>query len=470
MNSPSTARSQLAAFAIVAAPGVVAVVALVAFGVVNWLYGLLAIVFVLVVLGVILRRHFLRIEALRHDVEALGRNEPDAVAALAHATTPLLSPGIESAVAEAARRQLADRKQLETVVAGNEAILNGLPDPLVMLDRSRRIVRANPAAARLFGDNLAGRDLTEVLRGPALLEAVDEVLAGRSGRSVEFSVPGRLDLFFRANVTPLPNPGPDGTVAILSLHDMTGVRRAEQLRADFVANASHELRPPLASLLGFIETLSGPARDDEEARGRFLGIMHEQAWRMTRLIEDLLSLSRIEMQEHNSPTGRAELDHILRSVAEGLELKAREKDMTIAVECPEAAVLLGDRDELAQVFQNLMDNAVKYGHGGTAITVTAAPCTAASKRLGRDALAISVSDRSDGIAREHLARLTERFYRVDAARSRQLGGTGLGLAIVKHIVSRHRGTLEIDSTPGEGSTFTVYLPVAGSGSRGVAAE
>ena len=198
--------------------------------------------------------------------------------------------------------------------------------------------------------------------------------------------------------------------------------------------------------------------------------MEQQGQRMARLIEDLLSLSRIEMQEHNPPTGRVDLGRLLRGVVSTLQIKASEKDMTVAVEAERVPPVIGNQDELAQVFQNLIDNAVKYGQPGTAVTVAVGPSKAGTSRLGHEAVAVSVTDRSDGIPREHLGRLTERFYRVDTARSRQLGGTGLGLAIVKHIVSRHRGALDIKSEVGRGSTFTVYLRAAAKDARNVAAE
>jgi two-component system phosphate regulon sensor histidine kinase PhoR len=246
-----------------------------------------------------------------------------------------------------------------------------------------------------------------------------------------------------------------------ALRDIAAARRSDRMRADFVANASHELRTPLASLLGFVETLRGPARDDEAARDRFLAIMHEQATRMARLIDDLLSLSRIEMNEHVPPTGRVELGEALRRVAETLQQKAAARGMRIEVAVPAGLPpAIGDADELAQLFQNLVDNAIKYGRPETPVRV-------AARRADRPlpgaeaAVAVSVADEGEGIAREHLPRLTERFYRVDTARSRAAGGTGLGLAIVKHIVGRHRGALEIASERGRGSTFTVRLPAAG---------
>jgi two-component system phosphate regulon sensor histidine kinase PhoR len=247
---------------------------------------------------------------------------------------------------------------------------------------------------------------------------------------------------------------------VLALHDITQLKRAEQMRADFIANASHELRTPLATLIGFIETLRGPAREDEEARERFLAIMHEQASRMTRLVEDLLSLSRIELNEHVMPKGTVELGSLLRHLAESLELHAAERGMQIRLALPSnLPAVLGDRDELAQVFQNLVDNAIKYGRPGSEITVSAdtEQRNFAGNTGSTPFVSIAVRDCGEGIAREHLSRLTERFYRVDTARSREMGGTGLGLAIVKHILNHHRGFLEVESTVGTGSVFTVFL-------------
>jgi two-component system phosphate regulon sensor histidine kinase PhoR len=223
------------------------------------------------------------------------------------------------------------------------------------------------------------------------------------------------------------------------------------MRADFVANASHELRTPLASLVGFVETLRGPAREDGEARDRFLAIMAEQTGRMRRLVEDLLSLSRIEQREHEPPTGRVEVGPLLSGLVEMLEMKARPRQVALTLEvAPDLPAVPGDRDELAIAFQNLIDNAVKYTRPGTAVKVKA------NRQDG--GVQLVVHDQGEGIAAEHLPRLTERFYRVDTARSRQMGGTGLGLAIVKHVLNRHRGRLMVESAVGEGSTFTVLLP------------
>ncbi len=435
-------RAVLPAAALTAAPGLLVLAALAAAGVLDWVYALAGA-------AIVVTGGFLTAKA----ADKAGRRP---------------KTDLDAALAATIRSGEAEREQLRALVAGNEAVLASLPDPLVMLDRRRRIVQTNAAADKLFGSALAGRALTDVLRSPALVSAADAVLSGAQHESVEFTVPGGLEQYFQANVAGLPAPAPDGTVAIVSLHDLTGTKRAEQMRADFVANASHELRTPLSSLLGFIETLSGPARNDEAARLRFLPIMDQQAQRMSRLIEDLLSLSRIEMQEHSPPTGRTDLKRVLRSVASSLEHKARDKNMSIEVAADDPPPVVGDQDELAQVFQNLIDNAVKYGRAETQVAVTAAASKAASARLGRKAVAVTVSDRGEGIEREHLPRLTERFYRVDTARSRQLGGTGLGLAIVKHIVSRHRGALEIKSQVGSGSTFAIYLPAAADRGNGAA--
>ncbi len=414
----------------------------------------------LIALGV--RWHLRRVATLRHAIEALG-GDIEAPLPPAHAHRTPLCPGLDLAVAEMARERRRQRRDLQEMVASGEAILAATPDPLLLLGEDGRIVRANPAAVDVFGGPLSGRDLPSVLRNPALLSAVDEVLRGEAGRIVEFALPGPVPRHYGAHLARLPAPAADGTVAILALHDITTMKRIEQMRADFVANASHELRTPLTSLLGFIETLQGVAREDTAARERFLGVMREQAERMSRLVKDLLSLSRIELHEHTPPHGSVDVAALLRSVAGTLEPQAREKEMTFIFDAQDVPPVAGDADGLAQVFQNLIDNAIKYGHPGSDIRLTTRPAAAgsiAARRLGKPGVVVTVADRGEGIAREHLPRLTERFYRVDTARSHKLGGTGLGLAIVKHILNRHRGLLDIDSVVGEGTTITAILPLA----------
>jgi len=342
---------------------------------------------------------------------------------------------------------------LEIELTGSNAVIAALPDPLILVNERREVVRQNAAATALLGTHVLRRDLAVAIRQPALLAAVDAVLTGGPGRLVEFDLASPIERHLSARIDPLPARTEDGVVLLVSLHDLTSVKRAEQMRADFVANASHELRTPLSTLVGFIETLQGPAADDEEARVKFLAIMQQQASRMARLVEDLLSLSRIEMNEHLPPTTPIGVVNVLRHVGQTLEMKAAARRMTIDYDIDdEQAQVVGDADELAQLFQNLIDNAIKYSKPDTAITIGVRP----SRRF-RDGVAIQVRDRGEGIARTHLPRLTERFYRVDTARSREMGGTGLGLAIVKHIINRHRGQLEIDSEIGEGTVFTVHL-------------
>jgi two-component system phosphate regulon sensor histidine kinase PhoR len=364
-----------------------------------------------------------------------------------------------------ARSTRASLQQRATELEAARAVETALPEPLLLLDPGRRIVRANEAAVQLLGERLVDRDLAGALRHPAVLTATDAVLRGEGLRVVEFEVASPIERHLSARLAPLSPPTAEGAAAVLVLHDLTDIKRSERLRADFVANASHELRTPLASLVGFIETLRGPAREDTPARERFLAIMAEQAGRMARLVDDLLSLSRIEMNEHRAPTDAVDIGNVLHAVADTLEQRAEARQMHFEFKLPaDLAPVLGDADELTQVFQNLFDNAIKYGAGGTAIEVAG---FASSKLLpaGRPgqrnaAVGIAVRDHGPGIPRDFLPRLTERFYRVDPARSRELGGTGLGLAIVKHIVSHHRGALDIDSELGQGSVFTVHLPVA----------
>jgi two-component system phosphate regulon sensor histidine kinase PhoR len=229
------------------------------------------------------------------------------------------------------------------------------------------------------------------------------------------------------------------------------------MRADFVANASHELRTPLAALSGFIETLQGSARDDAKARERFLAIMQDQARRMARLIDDLLSLSRIELNAHRRPDTAVDLVPIVRQVVDGLETLARDRGVTVQVEAADALMVPGDRDELIRLFENLIENALKYGAAGKRVDITPRQAVTLD---GEPEAQIAVRDYGPGIAPEHVPRLTERFYRVDVRESRAQGGTGLGLALVKHILNRHRGRLSIASMPGAGATFTVHLPMA----------
>lgn len=350
-----------------------------------------------------------------------------------------------------------DRQQLSDGLQAAQLLFDALPDPLVTLDAQARLVYANAAARALLEgrhgvSELAGRDLSAVIRQPGILQAVAEVLGGTSTRTVEFTFTDRVDQSFEARVEPIhaESTSEDDARALILMRDVTALRRGEQMRADFVANVSHELRTPLTSLVGFIETLRGPAKDDTEAQARFLDLMETQSTRMTRIVNDLLSLSRIEMNEHTRPNDAVDLRQTIATVADLLAPQSRARDVTIelALDALDRPVV-GQADELTQLFQNLIENAIKYGREGSTVRVKA-------ERRG-DLASVSVIDQGEGIPREHVSRLTERFYRVDTTRSRELGGTGLGLAIVKHIANRHRGELTIQSEPGVGSTFSVTL-------------
>jgi len=333
-------------------------------------------------------------------------------------------------------------------------LVDALPEPVIVVGVADRILAVNAAARALFPALRPDDLLVRSLRAPDVLDAVKRARVSGHEETVTWLERVPVERFFEVHVVPLQQAEP---TMVLTLRDLTEGRRVERMRVDFVANASHELRTPLASLLGFIETLQGPARDDADARVKFLGIMREQARRMTRLVDDLLSLSRIEQHLHLAPQTTVDLVAILRHIADTLTPLARDNDIVLEVETPAAVLVMGDRDELLRVIENLVENAIKYsaredGDQGCG-------CVEIRLAVKDQQCVLSVRDHGPGIAPEHIPRLTERFYRVDARKSRAKGGTGLGLAIVKHIVARHRGRLGIESTPGEGSTFTVSLPL-----------
>jgi two-component system phosphate regulon sensor histidine kinase PhoR len=333
-----------------------------------------------------------------------------------------------------------------------EAVIAGLPDPVVLLDRDGRVITFNSRAATLAPALRRGEPASLALRMPDVVEAIRRAISTGKAQRVEFYERVPVDRWSEALVAPIALAEPANNLVLLTVHDLSPIKRVEEMRADFVANASHELRTPLAALSGFIETLQGSARDDATARERFLGIMYTQATRMARLIDDLLSLSRIELNAHLKPDTQVDLVPMVRLVADGLESLARDRDVTITVEAPAEPVdVLGDRDELIRLFENLIENALKYGAAGKRVHITVA-------RVDRE-VRVAVRDYGPGIAAEHLPRLTERFYRVDVGESRAQGGTGLGLALVKHILNRHGGRLAIESHEGEGATFTVRLPL-----------
>ena len=370
---------------------------------------------------------------------------------------------------------LAARKLAEQEKAFRVALVQALPEPAVYIDAQGRVEAANPAARKAFRFVGAEPQLTAVVRRPELLDAVADARLRREPQWFEFVERDETDRYFAAVAAPL------GGGILISMHDLTDIKRAEFARVDFLANASHELRTPLTSLSGFIETLRGPARDDAEARDRFLEIMQGQAERMRRLISDLLSLSRIELVEHRAPAGEADLAAVVKETVAALGPVAGEKGVTVRVKGADQPILVtGVRDELAQVAQNLIDNAVKYSEKGGVVDVDLSADLsgdAASAQAGRlweeaghmsivsaaqtgqgKCVSLRVTDAGPGIERQYLPRLSERFYRVDPGRGLR-PGTGLGLAIVKHVVQRHRGSFLVESEPGRGSAFGVVLPM-----------
>ena len=339
-------------------------------------------------------------------------------------------------------------------------LLDAIPDAVVALDPNFNVMHFNALFEELFPKARVGQPLSHVSRNPELNEAVERALA--TPEPVVVDLFERVPVERRISATVSRLGGRQGTLPLLliTLRDQTEQDKLAQMRADFIANASHELRTPLASLRGFVETLQGPARDDPEARERFLGIMSSQANRMTRLIDDLLSLSRVEMRVHLRPRGIVELNEVAGYVAQALEpLAAASKTKIVVTRSDTPIRIRGDRDEIVQVMQNLVHNAIKYGREGGHVEVAVSRVLDGTPPQPR--ALVAVADDGPGIAPEHLPRLTERFYRANVTASREKGGTGLGLAIVKHIMNRHRGELRISSVVGKGSTFSLLLDELG---------
>ena len=376
---------------------------------------------------------------------------------------PLIDDGLDTAFRHLSHALMERRERMLETDRLLSALLEALPDPLLLVGEDREVLRANQAAAALFGQPAAGRPLEASLRDPGLLAATDGALARKEAAHLSIQLPGATLRAFAVHVVPVEIKGQPAV--LLGLRELTAQLMIERMRSDFIANASHEIRTPLAALLGFIETLQGPAQNDPNAQKQFLETMAAEARRMSRLVDDLLSLSRIELIAHQPPTGAIDIADCARTVVRNLGPYAEQRrvalDLTLAGGLPR---IPGDRDQIIQLLTNLIDNAIKYGGGGKSVEITAdrpeAAPPGAGPLTGRPAVRVAVRDHGPGIPREHLPRVTERFFRVDPARSRQLGGTGLGLAIVKHILNRHRGRLTISSDLGRGSRFTVTLPAA----------
>lgn len=348
-------------------------------------------------------------------------------------------------------------------------IMENLTDPFLLLDKEKNTMMANKSAVHMFGGQIVNQPVSEYIYDVEVLLAINKAIDTGKSDTVEFMMSNPRPRNYLLRIHVLENSQNDknefpinfiidGRTVFITIYDITSIREAERMRVDFVANVSHELRTPLASILGFIETLQGPAQGDVKTLTRFLKIMQDEAGRMTRLIEDLLSLSHIERDAHIPPSGKVSLFHIISSVIETLNIRLADRYMTTSFTHDEdVPKITGDADQLTQVFQNLIDNAIKYGAEHTNITVHLRSMI--NEKNNKKYVEVTVKNLGTGIAEEHLERLTERFYRVDTARSRSMGGTGLGLAIVKHIIQRHEGRLNIKSEFGQSTTVIVQLPV-----------
>jgi two-component system phosphate regulon sensor histidine kinase PhoR len=373
---------------------------------------------------------------------------PLALIALVTAVVALPQQTERMATDHAAATQAGLLSQLS---AGNLAA--AVTDPLIVFDQTATVVHANAAAILIFGNISPGMSLPLKFRAPEMQALIEEMLAGGvPSRAIDYIDKLPVERVYRVSASAI---GHGTGLYVLLFKDQSEARRIDRMRADFIANASHEMRTPLASISGFIETLRGPARNDPAARDQFLQIMQNQAGRMARLIDDLLSLSRLEMKPFHRSGVRVDLRDVVESVIDSLAPLAKDSGLAVERNFADGPLEVpGDRDELYQVFENLLENACKYGQSGERIIVSIAP----SKKGPEPGIDVTIRDFGPGIAEEHIPRVTERFYRVEVETSRSQKGTGLGLSIVKHILTRHNGRLTIESEPGKGAAFTVHLP------------
>jgi len=348
-------------------------------------------------------------------------------------------------------------KRFDLMLGDAADFVEAVPLPALVIRGDNRIEAANEGALALLGPGIRGRHFITAVRQPSLLDAIEGTLRDGAARRAEMQTnDGRIEMTYRVTVRRVTLQA--GTGVLVCFEDVTPLEQIGQMRRDFVANVSHELRTPLTALIGFLETLKGPARNDPEGRARFLDIMEAEALRMNRLVGDLLSLSRVEAEERVRPTEPLDLAALVHSTVRTLSPLAEEAGVSLHTRMPEGqAMVPGDEDQLRQVLTNLVENAIKYSGSGASVTV-ALSVEAYDLRVRGPGVKLMVEDTGPGIDTIHVPRLTERFYRVDSHRSREKGGTGLGLAIVKHIVNRHRGRMRIDSALGEGTCFTVVLP------------
>jgi two-component system phosphate regulon sensor histidine kinase PhoR len=355
--------------------------------------------------------------------------------------------------------------KLESAIVEGSIIFDTIPDLLMMLDHNMHIIRGNNAAKNIFGSNIEGIACDQIIKEPIFCELIYSVINNHQSKSTEISITSHnITREFQINIENFPLSNKSKIAVMLVMHDITNAKRTRQMIKDFVANASHEIRTPLTSIAGFIENLR-EMQEDKATRKKFLDIMHEQSERMSSLVNDLLSLSKAEINEGSAPVNNVQVSSLLKSTIRRVEHLAKAKSMYIDYKAEgKLPEVLGDENELSQLLSNLISNAIKYGYPDSKITVMA--CKQTERPVSdnyffssaKEVIAISVEDQGEGIAAEHIPRITERFYRVDAKRATHISGTGLGLAIVKHIINRHRGEMTITSIVGVGSVFTIYIP------------
>lgn len=421
-----------------------------------------SLIFIFVISIIFVYPYIKNLAMLTHYVKQLARDQ--------YVDAPDLSflnnvEELSDSVAELHERWEARKKQLETMVSESRIVVDSLPDILLMLDNDLNVVRTNRRAKERFGGEQFHDYMETILADPELQQTIENIRADRRGREVSFFISSPFPRHYIIRIEHFFSYAPGNIAFLMVMHDITEQKRSEQMLSDFVANASHEIRTPLTSLLGFIETLQTTAKDDPKAREEFLGIMYGQALRMNRLVTDLLSLSKIERNLHTEPTEQVDVAALVEVVVGQSRVLASEKNMVLFLEMDsELPSIKGDVGELTQVCENLVGNAIKYSPEGSEVKVSVEIVENNFPHLAvlseqQKLLSVKVVDNGEGIAAEHLPRLTERFYRVNKTRSRKIGGTGLGLSIVRHIMERHHGALHIESEEGKGSMFQVLLPL-----------
>lgn len=379
-----------------------------------------------------------------------------AACGLAWASAPLAKEREQNA--KVARSKTAKRKNEKIIW---EQLIESIPDPVFILGPQNKLLYANEQAKNIFNIKRLGVGISAIIRTPKLLEAIDAVTESKEKKKIQLVERTPIERQFTVNIAWLAREDKSDPTILVHFRDLTEQERLNRMRADFIANASHELRTPIASLLGFVETLQGPAKNDEAAREKFLGIMAVQGRRMTNLVDDLLSLSRVEMNAHKIPNEKVDLVSLLHNTMDSLTPLAEQQNIKLEFEEPgEEFIAIGEEDELSQVFQNLVHNAIKYGKSDGEGYVRLFLAHIKRDKNKQEQIKVIVEDNGIGIAPHHIPRLTERFYRADIEQSREKGGTGLGLAITKHIITRHRGELKVNSRKGHGSIFSVLLPKA----------